>query len=108
MSALAGTINAMNAGRGEKRAATGSGMVLRKRLALFLLCLTSFMAVVDTTIVSIALPSMRWEVGFLGADAQWILNGYAIGFGGLLLLLRGAGDMSKNGSPSEQGGDGGG
>jgi hypothetical protein len=54
------------------------------------------------------LPSMRWEMGFSGADAQWILSGYALGFGGLLLLLRGAGDMPKNGSPGEQGGDGGG
>ena len=108
MSALAVTINAMNAGRGEKRAATGSGMVSRKRLALFLLCFASFMAVVDTTIVSIALPSMRWELGFSAADAQWILNGYALGFGGFLLLLRGAGDMPKNGLSGEQGGDGGG
>ena len=81
----------MNAGRREKRAATGSGTASRKRLALFLLCLASFMAVVDTTIVSIALPSMRWEMGFSCADAQWILNGYALGFGGLLLLLRGDG-----------------
>jgi MFS family permease len=45
-------------------------MLSRKRLALFLLCLASFMAVVDTTIVSIVLPSMRWEMGFSGADAQ--------------------------------------
>ena len=48
------------------------------------------------------------EMGFSAADAQWILNGYALGFGGLLLLLRGAGDMPKNGSPGGQGGDGGG
>jgi hypothetical protein len=79
VSVLAGTINAMNAGRGEKRAVTGSGTASRKRLALFLLCLASFMAVVDTTIVSI-----------------------------LLLLLGRAGDMPKNGSPVEQEGDGGG
>src|ERR687893_1089010 len=65
----------------------------RKRLALFLLCLASFMAVVDTTIVSIALPSMRREMGFSAADAQWILNGYALTFGGLLLLLGRAGDL---------------
>ena len=108
MSVLAGTINAMNAGRREKRAATGLGMVSRKRLALFLLCLASFMAVVDTTIVSIALPSMRWEMGFSGADAQWILNGYALAFGGILLLLGRAGNMPKIGSPGEQEGDGGG
>jgi EmrB/QacA subfamily drug resistance transporter len=65
----------------------------RKRLALFLLCLASFIAVVDTTIVTIALPSMRRELGFSGADAQWILNGYALTFGGLVLLLGRAGDL---------------
>jgi EmrB/QacA subfamily drug resistance transporter len=64
-----------------------------KRLALFLLCLASFIAVVDTTIVSIALPSMRRELGFTGADAGWILNGYALTFGGLVLLLGRAGDL---------------
>ena len=65
----------------------------RKNLALVLLCAASFIAVVDTTIVSIALPSMRRELGFSGADAQWILNGYALAFGGLLLLLGRAGDL---------------
>src|ERR687891_1683455 len=65
----------------------------RKRLALFLLCLASFIAVVDTTIVSIALPSMRRELGFTAADAGWILNGYALTFGGLVLLLGRAGDL---------------
>src|ERR687893_1671389 len=68
-------------------------MTTRKRLALFLLCLASFIAVVDTTIVSIALPSMRRALGFTGADAQWILNGYALAFGGLVLLLGRAGDL---------------
>ena len=63
------------------------------RLALFLLCLASFIAVVDTTIVSIALPSMQRELGFTGADAQWILNAYALTFGGLVLLLGRAGDL---------------
>jgi MFS family permease len=47
----------------------------RKNLALPLLCLASFMAVVDDTIVTIALPSMRRDLGFSGADAQWIFNG---------------------------------
>jgi EmrB/QacA subfamily drug resistance transporter len=71
----------------------GPEVTTRKRLALFLLCLASFMAVVDTTIVSIALPSMRRELGFTGADAGWILNGYALTFGGLVLLLGRAGDL---------------
>jgi EmrB/QacA subfamily drug resistance transporter len=64
-----------------------------KHLALFLLCLASFMAVVDDTIVTIALPSMRRELGFSGADAQWILGGYMLAFGGLLLLSGRAGDL---------------
>jgi EmrB/QacA subfamily drug resistance transporter len=53
----------------------------------------SFVAVADTTIVTIALPSMRRGLGFSGADAQWILNGYALTFGGLLLLCGRAGDL---------------
>jgi MFS family permease len=51
------------------------------------------MAVVDTTIVSIALPSIRRELHFTGADAGWILNGYALTFGGLVLLLGRAADL---------------
>ncbi|HZA44325.1 MAG TPA: MFS transporter [Rubrobacter sp.] len=62
-------------------------------MALFVLCLASFIVVVDTTIVSIALPSMRGELGFSGADAQWILNGYALAFGGLVLPLGRAGNL---------------
>jgi MFS family permease len=65
----------------------------RKNVALVLLCAASFIAVVDTTIVSIALPSIRRELGFSGADAQWILNGYALAFGGLLLLFGRAADL---------------
>ena len=65
----------------------------RRRLALAVLCLASFMAVADSTIVSIALPAIRRELGFSGADAQWVLNGYALAFGGLLLVCGRAGDL---------------
>ena len=58
-----------------------------------MLCLGSFVAVVDTTIVSVALPSIRRDLGFSGADAQWILSAYALAFGGLLLLCGRAGDL---------------
>ena len=87
----------MSAGGGEKRSATGANTAspgaTRKRLALFVLGLATFIALADTTIAGIALPSMRRELGFSGADAQWILNGYALAFGGLLLLLGRAGDL---------------
>jgi EmrB/QacA subfamily drug resistance transporter len=64
-----------------------------RRPALFLLCLASFMAVVDNTIVTIALPSIRRDLGFSGADAGWVLNSYVLAFGGLLLLCGRAADL---------------
>ena len=65
----------------------------RKTFALVLLCSASFVAVLDLTIVAIALPSVRRELGFSGSAAQWVLTGYALSFGGLLLLLGRAGDF---------------
>jgi MFS family permease len=65
----------------------------RKTFALVLLCCASFVAVLDLTIVAIALPSVRRELGFSGGDVQWILTGYALSFGGLLLLMGRAGDL---------------
>jgi EmrB/QacA subfamily drug resistance transporter len=56
------------------------------RLALVLLCAASFMAVLDTTIVSIALPSMRRDLDLPHAGVQWVLNAYTLSLGGLLLL----------------------
>jgi MFS family permease len=55
----------------------------RRTFALVLLCCASFIAVLDLTIVAIALPSVRRELGFSGGDAQWILTGFALSFGGL-------------------------
>jgi len=69
------------------------GMDPRRRLALAVLCLAWFMAAADSTIVSIALPATRRKLGFSGADAQWVLNGYALAFGGLLLVCGRAGDL---------------
>jgi EmrB/QacA subfamily drug resistance transporter len=65
----------------------------RNRLGLVLLCTASFIAVADTTIVSIALPSIRQSLGFSPSSLQWVLNGYALTFGGLLLLLGRVGDL---------------
>ena len=71
----------------------GDGSAGRKTFALVLLCCATFVAVLDVTIVAIALPSMRRELGFTGGDVQWILTGYALSFGGLLLLMGRAGDL---------------
>jgi EmrB/QacA subfamily drug resistance transporter len=67
---------------------------VRGRLTvLVLLCSASFVAVVDTTIVSIALPSIRHSLGFTTGGVQWVLNGYAVVFGGLLLMCGRLGDL---------------
>ena len=66
----------------------------RKALAtLLVLCVAPFLGVVDTTIVTIALPSMSAALGLSATDAQWVLNGYALAYGGLLLLLGRVADL---------------
>ena len=57
------------------------------RMALAVLCVASFLAVVDTTVVTIGLPSIRQALGLSPGSAQWVLNAYALVFGGLLLLF---------------------
>jgi EmrB/QacA subfamily drug resistance transporter len=66
--------------------------VARPRTALAVLCAASFLAVVDTTIVSIALPTIRNAMGLTASGSQWVLNSYALVFGGLLLLFGRLGD----------------
>ncbi len=58
-----------------------------------MLCTASFIAVADTTIVSIALPSMRQALEFSASGLQWVLNAYALTFGGMLLLCGRIGDQ---------------
>jgi len=69
------------------------GSAKTKAFALVLLCGASLVAVLDVTIVTIALPSVRRELGFSGGEVQWVLTGYALSFGGLLLLMGRAGDL---------------
>jgi EmrB/QacA subfamily drug resistance transporter len=68
------------------------GAVRRPRAALLVLCAASFLAVVDTTIVTIALPTIRNALGLTAGGAAWVLNSYALVFGGLLLLSGRLGD----------------
>src|SRR5215203_4379596 len=77
----------------ESMVSEGRGSAGRKTFALVLLCCASFGAVLDLTIVAIALPSVRRELGFSGGDVQWILTGYALSFLGFLLLMGRAGDL---------------
>ena len=61
----------------------------RKRwLALMVLCLGVLMIVLDTTIVNVALPSIRADLDFTETSLVWVVNAYMLTFGGFLLLGR--------------------
>jgi EmrB/QacA subfamily drug resistance transporter len=62
-------------------------------IALMVLCLGSFMIVLDTTIVNVALPSIRTDLGFSEGSLAWIVNAYMLFFGGFLLLGGRLGDL---------------
>ncbi|MDQ2716142.1 MAG: DHA2 family efflux MFS transporter permease subunit [Chloroflexota bacterium] len=62
-------------------------------LALIVLCLGSLMIVLDTTIVNVALPSIRKDLGFSAASLAWVVNAYLLTFGGFLLLGGRLGDL---------------
>src|SRR5438270_11949132 len=62
-------------------------------LALMVLCLGSLMIVLDTTIVNVALPSIRKDLGFSQTSLAWVVNAYLLTFGGFLLLGGRLGDL---------------
>ena len=55
-------------------------------LALAVLAVAQFMVVLDVTIVNVALPAIQTDLGFSADGLQWVVNGYTLAFGGLLLL----------------------
>src|SRR5437899_10131657 len=61
--------------------------------ALIVLCLGTLMIVLDTTIVNVALPSIRQDLGFSETSLAWIVNAYTLTFGGFLLLGGRLGDL---------------
>jgi EmrB/QacA subfamily drug resistance transporter len=62
-------------------------------LALIILCLGDLMIVLDTTIVNVALPSIKNSLGFLDSQLVWVVNAYMLTFGGFLLLGGRLGDL---------------
>ena len=61
--------------------------------ALIVLCLGSLMIVLDSTIVNVALPSIKKDLGFSQTSLAWVVNGYLLTFGGFLLLGGRLGDL---------------
>jgi EmrB/QacA subfamily drug resistance transporter len=62
-------------------------------LAFYTLCLASLMIVLDATIVNVALPSIREDLGFSETSLAWVVNAYLLTYGGFLLLGGRLGDL---------------
>src|SRR5438067_4879183 len=62
-------------------------------LALYVLCLATLMIVLDVTIVNVALPSIRTDLGFSETSLAWVVNAYLLTYGGCLLLGGRLGDL---------------
>lgn len=58
----------------------------RRWLALYVLCAGVLMIVLDTTVVNVALPSIRSDLQFTETSLVWVINAYMLTFGGFLLL----------------------
>jgi EmrB/QacA subfamily drug resistance transporter len=65
----------------------------RRWWALYVLCLGVLMIVLDTTIVNVALPSIRTDLHFTETSLVWVVNAYMLTFGGFLLLGGRLGDV---------------
>ena len=76
--------------QGERQLSVGS----RARwIALAVVCAGSLMNVLDTTIVGVALPAIRRDLGFSQASLAWVVNTYLLTYGGFLLLGGRLGDL---------------
>jgi EmrB/QacA subfamily drug resistance transporter len=70
-----------------EEAAGASSLQTRRGVAiLLLLSLVQFMDILDASILNIALPSIKRDLGFSQQSLQWVINGYILTYGGFLLL----------------------
>src|SRR5256885_3436569 len=69
---------------------------IRHPLLLASVCLGYFMAVLDSTVVNVALPDMARSLGTGIAGMQWVVDGYALLFASLLLTAGALGDRLGN------------
>ena len=60
---------------------------------LSLVCLAQFMVILDISVVNVALPSIRRDLGFTATGLQWVVNAYTLTFAGFLLLGGRAADL---------------
>ena len=88
------TTRSAQSGTGQAAApAATAGGNRRLGLALLVIATAQLMVVLDATIVNVALPHIQQALGFSGSGLEWVVNAYAVTFGGLLLLGGRAGDI---------------
>ncbi|MEV4892723.1 MFS transporter [Nonomuraea sp. NPDC055795] len=63
------------------------------RMILSLACACQFMVILDASIINVALPSVRQDLGFTPTGLAWVVNGYLLTFAGLMLLGGRAADL---------------
>src|SRR6516165_5534372 len=74
-------------------AATATTSQRHLGLALVVIATAQLMVVLDATIVNVALPHVQHALGFSGSGLEWVVNAYALTFGGFLLLGGRIGDI---------------
>ena len=79
--------------RAAARGAPAAASSPRLGLALAVIATAQLMVVLDATIVNIAQPKIQIALGFSGTNLEWVVNAYALAFGGLLLLGGRSGDL---------------
>ncbi len=78
--------------RGRAAPAGGGRVHARRWAILAVLCLSVFLALVDNTIVNVALPSISRQLRAATSDLQWIVDAYSLVFASLLLVGGSLGD----------------
>jgi EmrB/QacA subfamily drug resistance transporter len=73
--------------------ATKDAMRRNSNALLLVVCLGQFMTILDVSIVNVALPAIRDDLGFSATGLQWVLNAYTLTFAGFLLLGGRASDL---------------
>ncbi len=72
---------------------SNAGETRKRWTAFYVVCLGALMIVLDTTIVNVALPSIRTDLKFSETSLAWVVNAYMLTFGGFLLLGGRLGDL---------------
>lgn len=63
------------------------------RMVIVLCCLAQFMVILDVSIINVALPAIRTDLGFDASQLHWVINAYTLAFGGFILIGGRAADI---------------